>query len=266
MRNKWLGYAASLVLAAALVTASIFAPSALLSRKEAAMLGDVSYRNYGNYPNRTVIRPTVTPSPSPAPSASGSVSIVDNTAQIRRKMLIMENSAGSMEIQEPSGNDINMKMALVQCSEQIKNFIKAGAIPPLVNFPDEYTVNARMQTATTSQGDSYDFWSISFTTNAKLTKAHSSINMTVDAQTGAIYFMKMYTASTSGNLSTPDAARYITQTLGVDGSVQVQPSQIKGTDSAIWVSSDRSLFISFYHQTTPDGSAFSMYMSTKLPS
>jgi hypothetical protein len=265
MRSKWVGYAAALLFASAVVAASLFAPAALLTRRVSSLLGDVLYTDYGNYPARTLAR---TPEPSPSPSAQPSAPAdLDRTESITRKFQLFERNREPADLPVTPPYDMDMMTAVSRCRDLIKEYMEAAAMPPLTNFPEGYPqLYATLHTiADPDGGESFDYWAISFTGDPNQKRLSGSISVMLDARTGAIYSIKMYSTSVLKTFHIEDSAEYIADFLRVTGTVKPTQTEPESGQSAIWISREKTLFISFYYTASASGSSFAMACSVHSP-
>jgi hypothetical protein len=263
MRNKWLAYAASLVLTASVVTASLFLPQVLLQRQEDRMLGvDINQGQShllpeASYASAPSLSPTLTAGSSTAQPSYSLENIVD-------KIRLLENASAESTYQhEPTEGEMTMKQAVACGIDQITEYMKAGAMLPLANFPDDYAVLATLNTIHSKTGETMDYWSIKFAVNSDSTDRNSGINMLMDAVTGTIL---SYNMSLNPQQKQPDliaGVTFIAAKLGLEGSILDDTVTGTQVDSVTWVSGNKSLYITL--SCSASGvTAMSMKMSTQL--
>lgn len=271
MRNKWAGYAAALLLTAALVTSSVFMPSILLEQRESRILGNVNFVDNPAYKARTYPQITLTPTkappspatPTPLPEPTEGPLAYD-TRQLLQKILLMEQySSNAVLISEPAADDIGMKDALAICYKQLAILMKANAIPALANFPGVYSTDASLWSVSDDSGTSFfDYWTISINTNPKLTKRNGGISLILDARTGSILSIKMYSGSINAKINLAETARILAANLRVDGILNMLPAKKGEPEMAQWIAKDKSLYIIFYLSTGTGGTSLTMNIST----
>lgn len=265
MKNKWFAYAASLLMTAMIVAASVFLPRVLLVRQEDRMLGVENNQGIRQYQSRVFPRASSTPSPSPSSAVQpterpSGVSLEDLAVKIQ----LLENSGGSETYQrEPIEGEMNMKQAVKSSIEQVEEYVKGAAMLPVAGFPNGYDVTATLNTIRGKTGATLDYWSITLVTSPDLTNANAGISLILDAETGVILSYKM-SVNTQEAPDLSAGATFIASRLGLEGSVLEHSPKETENDSATWVCGDKSLFINLFCSNTGDTAAMSMNMSTRL--
>ncbi len=268
MKSKWLAYAASLLLTAVLVTASVFLPRALLQRQERGKLGVENLQGVSPYRSRLFPRMSPTPAPTQAPSPTETPDPLssDQTKRLHSIFQLYENISENSTIQrEPLEGEMNMKVAVKTSMEKLARMMESGAIPPLPDFPNNYDVNASMNSVMDTNGQiGFTYWNLNYYTNAKLAKTSGGISFMMDAQTGDILSIKMHVGSAAEGFHLDKAAAVICRDLRISGKlVTIEPEDKGGPESAVWIADEKILNIYFFLSRMEDSTTFSMNISTQ---
>lgn len=275
MKSKWPAYAASLLATAAVVASTVFLPQALIGRQARALLGQERILVNGHYQSRPYPKPTDTPTASPSPTATPmytgeptSPALDDRSRQILEKVLLMEDTDSTRQFQrEPGDGEMDMKKAVNTCIKLLMERMKTRVMPSLANFPDDYEMTAYLNTVVSLDGlRQFDYWTISFYTNPEVTKSNGGISLMMDAETGDILQFKMYAGGKAAeSVSIGDATKLLATSLGINGKLMLTDGIDDGSESAVWISSDKKLFLNVYLTAGKDSASMSMNISTKMP-
>jgi hypothetical protein len=273
MKNKWAAYLAALLVTAATVASTVFMTPALLRRQENRIISRVNFRNSGDnksrpYPQLTAIPTEASATPGPAaPTAESTVPRDAATMTLIKKILLMEsNTFDRSQTSGPAADESGMKEAVKNCIDQMMILTRAGAMLPMANFPSDYNMNASLQTVVDRDGNSvFDYWSISFSTNPKLTKAGGSIGLMVDAATGKIFSFKMSAKNNKKKIDLTQAATFVANDLGIDGIVKLLPAKYDSAQTAMWISKNNLIYIVFNLTEDSGYSSLTMTITSKPP-
>lgn len=271
MKSKWPVYTTMLVVTATIVTVSLFLPQILLEHQEARMLGVDSYQPARSYPGRLFPKPSCEPAATPSPAATGGTATAtpqgSSFEDIMGKVRLLENGSENTTRQnEPSQSELTMKQAVNRGMEQITAYGKAGAMLPLGNFPDDYSVNAKLYTMQSMTGITMDYWSIKFASKSQAPGESGGVSLTMDAQTGTLL---SYNMSVNAQQQPPDliaGITYLAASIGLDGSIlEVKPAD-SAQETATWASGNHDLFMTLTCSSDGSATALSMNLSTKTHS
>jgi hypothetical protein len=197
-----------------MVTASVLMPGVLLSRTEDSILSSSSTVSTGisfsQQQNATAASKTRTPSVVSVAQMTRSVQLYEQGVQ--KSVLSTEFSNGSMDMQE----------AVDACVQQITTLLQKGALVPLAQFPQAYTVSAEQRTIMGDSGNpALQYWDIAFLSLSNQTK----MDVSLDAQTGMFLSIHISVENATGIVDLMSTAEAMAQEMHMSGRLLLLDEQ-----------------------------------------
>jgi hypothetical protein len=246
MRYGWIGYAVALIITLAMVGTSIILPGEFLRRQQGSLIGKVTAVEDSSRLN--------TNKPS-------NLNKQDSVEELYKKVrMLTPNNPQEIKPQEPSGNEMSMKEAVIEGEKQLTLLVSNGVLPEDVLDYTGFKVSAKLGTiGNFENGFIFSFWSINYTSVTDKSIRDGSLSIIVDAETGKIYSIQWFSKNLKHDLNSLETGIAFAKYL----NIQAKPGKVspKGNYAALISPDSRFLIIVNYIKPSDFGLQISVEAS-----
>jgi hypothetical protein len=241
MRYRWIGYAGALIITLAIVGTSIILPGEFLRRQQGNLIGKVTAVEDSSRLN------TAKPS---------NLNKQDSIDELHKKVrMLTPKNTQEIKPQEPSGNEMSMKEAVIEGEKQLILLVSLGVLPKEVLDYTGFKVSAKLETIRNFEnGFIFSFWSINYTSVTAKSIRDGILSIIVDAETGKIYSIQLLSKNMKYDHSPLETGIAFANYL----NIQAKPGKVSPRgDYAALISPD-SRFLIIVNSIKPSGFGISI--------